>query len=175
MRGLLRRTLIAACLLTGCDDGDVTSRAGRPDDRLTVHAVVASSPSTEGVVYVRAVAATHDRADAAITDEERIRVLRQGLALPVPADLGEAEILRLELATALCETLVRQPEGTTAAVEALEPMLRPSKSLPLDRVTARALVTLGDTARENGDDALAVASYARGIRVMSMLRQELMQ
>ena len=52
-------------------------------------------------------------------------------------------------------------------------MLAPERSLPLDRATARALVVLGDAAISTGDDALAAGSYARAIRMMSLLRQEL--
>ncbi len=176
MKTLFGRALLVGCLFLGCDHGDDdVARAGRSDDRLIVHAVVSSSPTVEGIAYVRAVTDVYDRADAARTDVARIAALRGGLALPVPAGFGEGDVLRLELATALCETLAGQPEGLPAALDVLEPMLRPTKSLPLDRVTARALVTFGNTARDAGDDARAVASYARGIRIMSMLRQELMQ
>jgi hypothetical protein len=55
----------------------------------------------------------------------------------------------------------------------LFPMLAPERSLPLDRASARALVVLGDAAAQLHDDALAAGSYARAIRVMSLLRQEL--
>ncbi len=98
--------------------------------------------------------------------------MRRALALPVPAGLDEAPILRLELASALCEDLMQRPGGAELAVDLLAPMLDPSRALPLDRVTARALVRLGDAAREVGRDALAAGSYARAIRVLSMLRQE---
>jgi hypothetical protein len=172
VRRILAPLVLGACLLS-CDALEGPSSA-RPDDRLTVHAVQVSTPSAARIAYVTSVAAAHDRADAASSDAARTRALREGLALPVPADLMEADVLRLELGTALCETLARQPQGIPAALGVLAPMLRPTKSLPLDRVTARALVTLGDTARDSGDDALAVASYARSIRIMSMLREELM-
>jgi len=100
-------------------------------------------------------------------------VLRDALALPVPGGLPEAEPLRLELAARLCETLAEQPGGVPVALDLLAPMLDPERSLPVDRSSARALVVLGDLAARSGDDALAAGSYARAIRVMSLLRQEL--
>jgi hypothetical protein len=89
--------------------------------------------------------------------------------------LGEAEILRLELATRVAEALMETPQGSAVARDLLVPMLEPKRSLPLDRATARALIALGDLAAESGDDALAMGSYARAIRVMSLLREELGQ
>ena len=117
--------------------------------------------------------AAHARADAAEDAELRATALRQALALPLPADLPEAEPLRLELAARLCETLAEQPGGVPVALDLLAPMLDPERSLPVDRASARALVVLGDLAVESGDDALAAGSYMRAIRVMSLLRQEL--
>ena len=163
-----------ALVSASCDsDGGVFKDSGEPDDRLVVHALESSAPSTEGAAYARAVTRVHERAGGAASTAERIAILHEGLAIPVPAGFAEGQVLRLELATALCETLAARPEDVPAALEVLEPMLRPERSLPLDRVTARALVTLGDTARAGGDDALAAGSYARAIRVMSMLQQEM--
>ncbi|MBC8073047.1 MAG: hypothetical protein IAG13_32290, partial [Deltaproteobacteria bacterium] len=105
--------------------------------------------------------------------QTRAAALRRGLALPVPAGLGEAEVLRLELATRLCENLGERDDGVAVALDILVPMLDPERSLPLDRASARALVTLGDLAVDAGDDALALGSYMRAIHVMSSLRREL--
>ena len=158
--------IVASCTSDGAP------APGRPDARVHTHVVLPSTPTPAGLAYLQAVADAHADADAA-SSVERVAILRAGLALPVPGELGEAEILRLELATRLAEVLVTQPEGAPAALEVLRPMLRPERSLPLDRATARALVTLGDAAAKVGDDALAAGSYARAIRVMSLLRQEL--
>jgi hypothetical protein len=70
---------------------------------------------------------------------------------------------------------MEQPGGAQVARDVLEPLLEPRDSLPMDRASARALVVLGDAARETGDDALAAGSYMRAIRMMSVLRQELEQ
>jgi hypothetical protein len=146
--------------------------AGRPDARVQTHVVLPSTPTPAGLAYIEAVAGVHTRADAA-SEAAAVSILRGGLALPVPAGLGEAEILRLELATRLAQTLLQTSEGVPVAIDVLSPMLRPGDSLPLDRATARALVVLGDAAGKSGNDALAAGSYARAIRVMSLLRQEL--
>ncbi|MBL4686306.1 MAG: hypothetical protein JKY37_17055 [Nannocystaceae bacterium] len=91
----------------------------------------------------------------------------------MPGGLGEAEILRLELAASLAETLLARPAGATVAHDLLAPMLKVERSLPMDRATARALIALGDASVRTGRDALAAGSYGRAIRVMSLLRQEL--
>lgn len=160
---------------SGCDSDAVTRgtvEGPGPDARIQTHVVLPSTPTPEGLAYIEAIADVHARADAA-TGDRRVAILRGGLAMPVPARLGEAEVLRLELAARLAETLSRQPQGVPVALDVLVPMLRTDRSLPVDRATARALVVLGDIAAESGDDALAAGSYARSIRVMSLLRQEL--
>jgi hypothetical protein len=103
----------------------------------------------------------------------RIRALQRGMALPVPAGLAEAEILRLDLAATLGEALLEQPDGAYVTIDLLRPMLDVEDSLPLDRASARALITLGDAAARVEDDALAAGSYARALRLMTLLRQEL--
>jgi hypothetical protein len=164
---------------SACDEGSPADRdadtrsGGRIDNRLRTHAVIASTPTPQGLAWLEAVADAHARADAAEGAEDRAGALRQGLALPVPADLPEAEPLRLELAARLCETLAEQPSGVPVALDLLAPMLDPDRSLPMDRASARALVVLGDLAVEAGDDALAASSYSRAIKVMSALREEL--
>lgn len=169
----------AIVLAGGCDpDGSdgVTSRrseaAAELNATVVVHAVEPSTPTPEGLAYVRAVADVLARAEASSGDE-RIQILRRGLSLPVPAGLAEAEILRLELAATLGETLLQRPEGAAVAHDLLAPMLPVERSLPMDRATARALVALGDASAKMGRDALAAGSYGRALRVMSLLRQEL--
>lgn len=166
----------AFALVAGCDPApdDAEARAAAaPDARLSTHRVEDGTPSPAGIAYVEAVMRIHGEADGAADVERRSAALRRGLALPVPAGLPEAEVLRLELTTRLCETLATRPDGVQVALDILEPMLDPARSLPLDRASARALVTLGDLAVDAGDDALAFGSYARAIRVMSSLRREL--
>lgn len=178
LAGALGLTLVA------CDPSDSTSEgsaarsavdgAGRqaPDATLRTHVVAPSTPTAEGLAYLRAIAEVHAQADA-LTGEARVQVLRSGLGLPVPGGLAEAEIMRLDLAARLGEELMATPQGARAARELLVPMLGVRRSLPLDRATARALVVLGDASAQTGDDALAAGSYARSIEVMSLLRQEL--
>jgi hypothetical protein len=176
-RAVLFAGLVASA--SACDEGSPADRdadtrsGGRIDNRLRTHAVVASTPTPQGLAWLEAVADAHARADAAEGAEDRAGALRQGLALPVPAALPEAEPLRLELAARLCETLAEQPSGVPVALDLLAPMLDPDRSLPMDRASARALVVLGDLAVEAGDDALAASSYSRAIKVMSALREEL--
>ena len=124
------------------------------------------------MAYVRAVADVLRRAEAAEGDE-RVQILRRGLSLPVPAGLPEAEILRMELAATLGETLVERPHGSQVAYDLLAPMLPVERSLPMDRATARALIALGDAAVDLERDAVAAGSYARALRMMSLLRAEL--
>ncbi|MEM7152907.1 MAG: hypothetical protein AAF799_08690 [Myxococcota bacterium] len=166
-------TVLATVATAGCDPtGDSPKEVGKPDATLRTHAVDPSTPTPEGLVYLRSVADVHADADARTGDDRR-RALRRGLALPVPAGLAEAEIMRLDLAARLGEELLADPHGARAARELLQPMLTVERSLPLDRATARALVVLGDAAVKTGDDALAAGSYARSIEMMSLLRQEL--
>ena len=168
--------LMLALAPAACDpSGDASSPelARRvPDATLRAHAVAPSTPTAEGLAYLRAMADVHARADG-LRGEPRVHALREGLSLPVPAGLAEAEIVRLDLAARLGEELMTTPEGTLAARDLLAPMLTVERSLPLDRATARALVVLGDAAAKTGDDAVAAGSYARSIEVMSLLRQEL--
>jgi hypothetical protein len=179
MSSRVRRLVVAAGLFScasACElspDADERAEEGSPDPRLRSHAITASAPTSQGLAYLEAIAAAHARADLATDADDRAAALRQGLALPVPADLPEAEPLRLELAARLCETLAEEPSGVPVALDLLAPMLEPERSLPVDRASARALVVLGDLAVLAGDDALAAGSYMRAIRMMSLLRQEL--
>jgi len=172
-RGLWLVLALAPVACDPSDDATSTEPSRRvPDATLRTHAVAPGTPTAEGLAYLRAVADVHGRADA-LRGEPRVRALRQGLSLPVPAGLSEAEIVRLDLAARLGEELVVTPEGALAARDLLAPMLSVERSLPLDRASARALVVLGDAAARTGDDALAAGSYARSIELMSLLRQEL--
>lgn len=163
-----------ACDPTADDSSFAEAEVARrvPDARLTTHLIVPGEPTPEGLAYLRAMADLHASADQ-YEGEARIQVLRRGLALPVPAGLAEAEIVRLDVAARLAEELMVADSGARAARELLVPMLRVEHSLPLDRSTARALVVLGDAAAKTGDDALAAGSYSRAIEMMSVLRQEL--
>jgi hypothetical protein len=167
---------VASLPIGGCDapGDDVDARAGvAPDARVVVHRMQSGPPSAAGLAYIEAMVRIHGEADAASSAQTQAAALRRGLALPVPAGLGEAEVLRLELATRLCENLGEQDDGVAVALDILVPMLDPERSLPLDRASARALVTLGDLAVSAGDDTLALGSYMRAIYVMSALRREL--
>ncbi|HVH98484.1 MAG TPA: hypothetical protein VM869_07235, partial [Enhygromyxa sp.] len=58
------------------------------------------------------------------------------------------------------------------ALALLEPQLATSVSLPIDRASARCLVSLGDAAAQTGDHALAMGSYARALELLSLLLEE---
>lgn len=165
--------ICAFALFLGCSVQDGGREAGGVDTRLEIYAVVPSSPTAESAAYFHAIGEIHSQADQAASDAAAVAILRRGLAVPAPAGVGETVLVRLELANRLCETLARQPGAAVVALEVLTPMLAPDRPLPLDLTTARALVTQGDLAGQVRRDDLAVASYARAIRVMSMLREEL--
>jgi hypothetical protein len=143
----------------------------RPDARLEVYALTPSTPTAEGLSYLQALASLHRRVEAASEPPRKMELLREGLVLPVPAGLEEARVLHLELAAGLCETALEV--GHEPGADPLRKLLDPAVPVPLDLVTARALICLGDTALRSGEDALAAGSYARAIRLMSLLRQEL--
>ncbi len=186
MRVYVAATLVAASLglVSGCDDGDAPAEgevanvevseasAAQPDATLKTHEIVPSTPSAGGLAYIQAVAAIHREADGQ-SGEAQVATLQRGLDLDVPAGLPEAEILRLELASRIAITWLETPEGAAKAKGLLAPMLVPSRSVPLDRSSAEALVLLGDAASRTGDDALAAGTYARSIRMMRILREEL--
>lgn len=175
--------LCVALSVVACDDADdadggevanveaVTRKPATPDGTLKTHEIVPSTPTADGLAYIRAVAAVHREADGQQGDAA-VATLRKGLELDVPADLPEAEILRLELASRIAGLLI-ESDAAADAKDLLAPMLDPSRSVPLDRASAEALIMLGDAATRTGDDALAAGTYARSIRMMSILRQEL--
>jgi hypothetical protein len=154
-------------MLGGCD----ADPERQPDARLRTHVALDATPTSASLDYLERVAAIHVEADA-LRGKERIDVLAEGLALPLPASDGEAEVAELDLAARLAETLIA--EGRSGdAIERLSPLLEVERSLPMHVASARALVLLGDAAAAEGDEALAAGSYARAIRLMSLLRLEL--
>ncbi len=163
----------AALGATACD-GPETESHTKIDTTLRAYQIQASTPTAEGLAFITSMADIHQRADA-LEGSARAKVLQEGLALPRPQGLPEAVILRLDMATRLAETLLQLPKGASRAQDLLGPMLSPERELPLDRGAARAVVVLGDAAAKNRDDALAAGSYARAIRMMSMLREEVGQ
>lgn len=175
--------LCVGLCIVGCDDAPAQDDAGEvaaeaatltpatPDGTLTTHEIVPSTPTAEGLAYMRAVAAIHREADGQAA-QQQVATLRKGLALEVPSDLPEAEILRLALASRIAALLI-ESDAAADAKDLLAPMLDPSRSVPLDRASAEALIMLGDAATRTGDDALAAGTYARSIRMMSILRQEI--
>lgn len=148
-----------------------TSKPTAPDGTLKTHEIVPSTPTAEGLAYLRAVVAIQQEADGQ-QGAAAVATLQKGLDLDVPAGLPEAEILRLELASRIAGLLI-ESDAAADAKDLLVPMLDPSRSVPLDRASAEALIMLGDAATRTGDDALAAGTYARSIRMMSILRQEL--
>lgn len=172
--GPLRSLVVTVVLAFGCTFGmdGPEPDDGTPNPTVRTHVVLPSTPTPAGLAYIEAIARVHADADR-VSGPARVGVLRRGLAIPVPRGLGEAEILRLELATRAAEILLEAPEGAAAASEILAPLLTVDASLPLDRASARALVVLGDASARSGDDRVAAGSYARALRIMSLLRQEL--
>ena len=169
--GLATLGLLTA--LTACDpDAAAGPQRKAFDTTLRTHAIAPSTPTPEGLAYLRAVADVHARADG-LTGDARIGVLRQGMALPQPSGVPEAEIVRLDLAARLGEALLSSPNGAWAARNMIAPLVPVERSLPLDRASARALVVLGDAAAKTGDDALAMGSYGRSVEMMSLLVEEL--
>lgn len=176
--------LLLSLTVAGCGDpsgdaplgGEPGTREAKPDSRLEVHAIEPGTPSKAGLEYIETVAEAHAEADAKIAagDSGAARAeLRRQLSQPRPDGVAEAEALQLDLAARLAQ-LELEAGDAEAARQSLEPRLMPtSRSLPLDPVTARALVTLGDAARAGGDDALAAGSYARALKIMSMESAEL--
>ena len=176
----LARTLAGVALTTvvlaaGCQTRTEVAdeRRSTPDARLLTHDVEASTPTPERIDYVEAVAEAHRLADAAGDAQARRAELHKAMDLAVPEGLGEAEILRLSLAARLGRSYL--DEGShRRAIEVVSPLVELDRSLPIDVAAADALVVLGDAAAEDGDDALAVGSYARAVRMMSLLRDEVM-
>lgn len=146
--------------------------AAVPDSRLITHAFEPSTPNPAGLAYVEFVADVHERADLAKDPETQAEILADGLERAVPEGVAEAEVLHLELAARLGEVQL-DLDAPQKAQRALVDLVAPSRSLPLDRASAHALTVLGDAAHHGGDDALAAGSYARAVRMMSMLADDL--
>jgi len=176
---------VAACSSSTVDDaGDPRTDAveakaptessadARPDARLVTHAFEPSTPTEAGLAYVEFVADVHERADLAEDLDVQAEILADGLDRAPPEGVAEGEVLQLELGARLCETHLERG-SPQAARDALVDMLDPQRSLPLDRASAHALTALGDAAKASDDDALAAGSYARAVRMMSLLADDL--
>ncbi|NVB40039.1 hypothetical protein G6O69_19495 [Pseudenhygromyxa sp. WMMC2535] len=169
-RGLLAVALSCA-VLGGCAEEGSVSSEPELDLRLETHALLPGEPSEAGLAYVEAVAAAHGRADAIADAQARAAVLSAALELEAPAGDGTAELLEVQLAARLGETLIEAGEAERA-LELLERYFAPERSLPLDRVSARGLVAMGDAAARSGDHARAMSAYARALEVLSLLLEE---
>ncbi|RMH00272.1 MAG: hypothetical protein D6705_00850 [Deltaproteobacteria bacterium] len=142
--------------------------------RLDVVDVELSAVGAEARAYVRRCAEDLARARASADPSEREALALAVLERPVPSGVEGAELLRLEAAEMLCETWDSDAAGARRAVALVGPMLAPRRRLPLDPISARALVCLGDAADRAGDTDLAATSYLRAIRLMQMLQEEAM-
>lgn len=174
-RALAGVALTTVFLAGGCQTRTEVAdeRQSSPDARLVTHSVEASTPTPVRVEYVEAVAEAHRLADGAADAQAQRAELHKAMDLAVPEGLGEAEILRLGLAARLGRSYL--DEGSPRrTIEVVSPLVDIDRSLPIDVAAADALVVLGDAAAETGDDALAVGSYARAVRMMSLLRDEVM-
>jgi hypothetical protein len=160
---------LAIASLWACDS---PSSEGRLDTEVRVHVIEPSTPTAEGLAYVARIAEVHRRAQS-MPPGRRPELYREALRIEAPDGVGEAEILRLGLTIAAAETLMVMPERRAEAYRLLSEELRPERSLPLDESSARALVTLGDVAEKLGHKDAAVSSYARAVRLMGMLREEI--
>lgn len=156
----------------GLDEATQAGSDETPDARLITHAFEPSTPTPAGLAYVEFVADVHERADLADDTQTRAEILADGLERAAPEGLAEAEVLRLELAARLGE-LHLELDDADAAQRAIAPLVPTSRSLPLDRASAHALTVLGDAAHQRGEDALAAGSYARAVRMMSLLADDL--
>lgn len=156
---------------SGCTEGRSPPRTQALDTQLEAHAVLASKPSAEGLVYVQAVAKAHGTADLLSDRHAQISRLLTTLELEPPAADGTAELLYYELLARTAELMltIDEPERVLAL---LEPRLDPMISLPIDRASGRSLVALGDAAAQTGDHALAMSSYSRALEMLSLLLEE---
>ncbi len=163
------RAWLLAGALCGCEG------AMAPDPlRLDVEVVSLSADGAEATAYLQQAGRDLRAARASDDPQRREPLLTALLARPVPARVEGAALLRLEAAALLCETWMQDVAGARRAVGLLGPMLTPARTLPLDPVTARALVCYGDAARRVGDDDAAASTYMRAIRLMQRLQEEAM-
>lgn len=139
------------------------------DTRLETHALLAGTPTAAGLAYVEAAALAHEQADAA--GEGELDILLAAVELQRPTGDGIAEQMHYELLARSGELLLARG-AAERALELLSPRLAPSISLPVDRATARCLVSLGDAAGQTGDLSLAMGSYARALDMLTLLLEE---
>jgi hypothetical protein len=168
----VRRLLLAASLvlgIVGCS-GEPEAPPASVDTRLTTHVPLDGEPTQAGLDYVQAVAGAHMAADRSAA-ADALEILLAAVERTPPADDGTAERLHYELLARTAELLLAQGDDIQA-YKLLAPHLSPERSLPLDRATARCLVALGDAAARNGDQALAMGSYARALEVLTLLLEE---
>jgi tetratricopeptide (TPR) repeat protein len=163
--------VVGAVTLVACGGDPSEPREQALDTRLEAHAVLAGKPSAEGLAYVQAIAEAHRKADETADPQARLAHLLGALERPTPAGDGTAELLHVELLARTAE-LILETGHAERALELLEPRLATSRSLPIDRASARCLVALGDAAAQTGDHALAMGSYARALEMLSLLLEE---
>ena len=97
--------LLAAPACTTQGEGEGESQI---DTRLEHHRVELGLATPEGLAYVQAVVAAHERADRASDDAEALAILRAAVDQTPPAGDGTAEVLHYELLARTAElTLAR--------------------------------------------------------------------
>lgn len=169
----VRRVLLAVALSLGVSacSGEPEAPRASVDTRLATHLPLDGQPTAEGLAYVQAIAAAHQQADRSSDPAAALNILVAAVERTPPAGDGTAERLHYELLARTAELMLAQGDEVRAH-ELLAPRLDPERSLPLDRATARCLVALGDAAARNGDQALAMGSYARALEVLTLLLEE---
>ncbi|MFV8749578.1 hypothetical protein ACNOYE_03380 [Nannocystaceae bacterium ST9] len=173
----MRRRLAALALCgwiglgSACSGEGDEPRESTLDTRLETHAVLAGQPTAEGLAYLEHAIAAHREADAIVDPLARAERLIAALELAVPERDGVAEIAALELSARASEALL-EAGADERVLALLGPRLPSSRSLPIDRASARCLVALGDAAARTGDHALAMGSYARALEMLSLLLEE---
>lgn len=165
--------LLAAGLLFGVaactDERELEDASKRVDTRLETHVPLDGEPTVAGLAYVQAIADAHQQADQ--DPANAVTILLAAVERTPPPGDGPAERLHVELLARTAELLLAQGKDVQA-LELLAPRLDPEISLPVDRATARCLVSLGDAAAQGGDHALAMGSYARALEVLTLLLEE---
>ncbi len=171
--------VLAAC---GGEDSEMSNgRAAEPvvpaappslDVRVQEHGQ--SRVSEEGLAYVKRLhAATRAADELAVADvQAQLDVLLPAARELAPEGDSLAAVARLELLARIGELMLDAQRGAEV-VKLLLPIVGPEQTLPLETVTAQLLVQLGDGAMQSLDTDLAIASYARSVRLMGLLRQKM--